>query len=719
MSLELDDIHKRFARRDDDVLAGVSFSVAQGSLTCVLGRSGAGKSTVLHIIAGLLEADSGHVRLAGKLLDGVAAHQRPLTLLMQQPHLFDHLSVADNVAFGLRARGVRRPQRRAAALEHLRLVGLADLADRHPRQLSGGEAQRVALARALAVRPRVLLADEPFASVDGPVRRELHELVIDLHRQLGVTAVFVTHDVGEALALGDRLVVLDAGQVCDEGAPRSLYERPTSESAAQLLGVANRWSGTLHGGRLHLPGRCFDVRRSNALGSLDGHRRSRWGIRPERVRFTDHPHGNGVDGAVTGLRYLGAAVEATISAGPFAVVAHVHPDQGLRVGEPVSVELPVGHLIELRAGCAPPAAPSPDHRCGRLEGGPGEPERVDVGHGLQAPAGEGPLGGGAEHVPARACLPVPEPAAGQRLEGQHLPVDTGVEDRRGTHVATVRHRAGVQRGARARLPPHHQRAAGPLDGHDPVGGEPVGGHGERRPLELETDHAGLRRETPVDLPVVQERRAPHLVIPGVGVAAIVLGEPRLPRQHEAVGVGGGELGPRRQRHREGVELHASEHAEDPLPGEVPPQRAGLAVVHDQRAVPQRPGYAEVEHPAVVAAIVGERRVAQRAVGDGNRDAVDRVVDDLVPGEDLHRVRTGVAVDLQHEHGLAVPEEDHVLDGVEAGLVDGGDAVGGRAAGPQIARHDGRGAEARVLEADRGRYVGDLGDLQRRHHGLPR
>lgn len=350
MTLELHDVHKRFGRRGDDVLAGVSFSAPSGSLTCLLGPSGVGKSTVLHIIAGLLAPDSGHVDLDGQRLDGVAAYRRPLTLLMQQPHLFDHLTVADNVAFGLRARGMRRARRLAVASEYLHLVGLEGLAARHPRQLSGGEAQRVALARALAVRPRALLADEPFASVDAPVRRELQELVRGLQRQLGVTVVLVTHDLGEALALGDRLVVLEGGRVCDEGGPQALYERPRHEATARLLGVANRWSGTLHGGRVHLGEQCFDVCRSNALGPVDGDRRSRWGIRPERVRVTDWSPANGFRGLVTALRYLGPAVEATIARGSFAVVAHVHPDTRLRVGELVSVELPVDHLIELRGG---------------------------------------------------------------------------------------------------------------------------------------------------------------------------------------------------------------------------------------------------------------------------------------------------------------------------------------------------------------------------------
>lgn len=346
MSLRVEGVRKRFSRQGDDVLDGVSFTVPSGSLTCLLGPSGVGKSTVLHIIAGLTAADAGTVHLDGRRLDGVAAHRRPLTMLLQRPHLFDHLDVADNVAFGLRVRGVRRTARRAAALEHLRMVGVHELASRYPRQLSGGEAQRVALARALAVQPSVLLADEPFAGVDGPVRRELQDLVIGLHRELGMTMVVVTHDMAEAFAMGDRLAVLDGGRICDEGTPEELYERPRSERTARLLGVSNRWSGTLHGGRLHVGERCLAVCPSNALGPLEGHRRSRWGIRPDRVRV-GCGGANPITGTVTALRFVGAFAEATIGEGAGAVIAHLPADGRWRVGDPVTVDLPIEHLIEL------------------------------------------------------------------------------------------------------------------------------------------------------------------------------------------------------------------------------------------------------------------------------------------------------------------------------------------------------------------------------------
>ena len=359
MSLEIRGLHKRFAVGGAPVLNGVSYDVPSGSLSCLLGASGAGKSTLLHIIAGLACADAGDVAVDGVSLHGVAAHRRPLTMVRQQPHLFEHLNALDNVAFGLRVRRVNRRRRRAEAGTYLDLVGVGALAERFPRQLSGGEAHRVALARALAIKPRVLLADEPFAGVDGPVRRELQELIGTLQRELSVTTVLVTHDLQEALTMADRLVVLADGQVCGHGEPRTLYDRPCSEQAARLLGVMNRWDTVVERGAIRLGEQCFTVCPSNARGGIDSRRAARWAIRPERVRLAGRtgggdPSGSGAGanifaGTVTAVRYLGANLEATIRRGSHEVVALASPDGPVQVGQPCCVELPVEHLFEIAA----------------------------------------------------------------------------------------------------------------------------------------------------------------------------------------------------------------------------------------------------------------------------------------------------------------------------------------------------------------------------------
>jgi len=250
MSLIVDGIVKRFQPQAEPVLNGVSFAVEPGSVTCLLGPSGVGKTTLLHVIAGLADADAGTVHLDGASLDGVPAHRRPLTLLMQQPQLFAHLDVTDNIAFGLRVRAVARRARRRRSLELLELVGVDHLANHSTHHLSGGEQQRIALARALAVRPTVLLADEPFASVDASVRRELQDLVASAHRELGTTMLMVTHDLDEARRSADHCIMIEQGGVLTEGHPCDAIGRPTGDliptthppSTAPSVTCRSRWA---------------------------------------------------------------------------------------------------------------------------------------------------------------------------------------------------------------------------------------------------------------------------------------------------------------------------------------------------------------------------------------------------------------------------------------------------------------------------------------------
>lgn len=208
MTLRVQGVHHQFDDADGPLFDDVSFTIEQGEITCMVGPSGVGKSTLLHIIAGLTVPDSGSVRLDDVPLDDVPTHRRPFTLLMQQPQLFAHLDVRDNVAFGLRVRGVGRKERSNSASAWLELAGIGHLARRAVGNLSGGEQQRVALARALAVEPRVLLADEPFASVDAAARHDLQTLLLDLHNTLGTTILLVTHDEAEARRLATRILSL-------------------------------------------------------------------------------------------------------------------------------------------------------------------------------------------------------------------------------------------------------------------------------------------------------------------------------------------------------------------------------------------------------------------------------------------------------------------------------------------------------------------------------
>ena len=209
--IQLDGIRKRFGATL--VLDEVSLAVARGECVALLGASGSGKTTLLRVIAGLEQPDAGQVRLDGRDVTALGAGKRGVGFVFQGYALFQHMTVADNIAFGLRVRGVGRVARAAAVSRLLAMVRLEGLERRLPSQLSGGQRQRVALARALAPEPRILLLDEPFGALDRPVREALRESLRVIQRGLGITAVFVTHDHEEAEALADRLVVMEAGRM--------------------------------------------------------------------------------------------------------------------------------------------------------------------------------------------------------------------------------------------------------------------------------------------------------------------------------------------------------------------------------------------------------------------------------------------------------------------------------------------------------------------------
>ncbi len=308
------------------VLDGVTFDVPAGSLTCLLGPSGSGKSTILGCLAGLIEPDGGTITIGGRTMDRLAPHRRPVTLLMQTAQLFGFLSVAENVGFGLQVRGVGAAERARRVDELLASVGLVGLGDRSPAGLSGGEQQRVALARALAIEPEVLLLDEPLANLDPPVRRELQDLLVEIHRRTGTTTVLVTHDVSEALALGEQLVVLAGGRVAASGRPEELYRRPPTVSVARMLGIETVLTGRLNDGVLAGPWGALTVSAANARGPVTGGRPSTWVIRPELVEVSsagDASAGDasaaghaasGLDVVVETVRYAGATLQLRMMA---------------------------------------------------------------------------------------------------------------------------------------------------------------------------------------------------------------------------------------------------------------------------------------------------------------------------------------------------------------------------------------------------------------------
>jgi sulfate transport system ATP-binding protein len=238
MSIVVENVTKRFG--DFSAIEDVSLHVPHGSLTALLGPSGGGKSTLLRVIAGLEEPDGGRVVISGEDATETPARKRGVGFVFQHYAAFKHMTVRDNVAFGLKIRKRPKDQVRAKVDELLALVHLEGFADRYPAQLSGGQRQRMALARALAVEPKVLLLDEPFGALDATVRKELRAWLRRLHDEVHVTTVFVTHDQEEAMEVAEQIVVLNDGRVEQIGTPRDLYERPANEFVMTFVGPVSR-----------------------------------------------------------------------------------------------------------------------------------------------------------------------------------------------------------------------------------------------------------------------------------------------------------------------------------------------------------------------------------------------------------------------------------------------------------------------------------------------
>jgi sulfate/thiosulfate transport system ATP-binding protein len=281
-------------------LEDVSLEVAEGSLTALLGPSGSGKSTLLRVIAGLEAPDTGTVSIAGRDATRVPPQKRGIGFVFQHYAAFKHMTVRDNVAFGLTVRRRPKAEVRAKVDELLAIVGLDGYQGRYPAQLSGGQRQRMALARALAVEPEVLLLDEPFGALDARVRAELREWLRRLHDEVHVTTVLVTHDQEEAMEVADRIVVLNQGRVEQDGPPRELYDRPANAFVMGFLGPVARLHGTL--------------------------------VRPHDMRVNHEPLEGALEAQVARVVHLGFEVRVELQ---------------LERGEPLSVQLTRDEAAEL------------------------------------------------------------------------------------------------------------------------------------------------------------------------------------------------------------------------------------------------------------------------------------------------------------------------------------------------------------------------------------
>lgn len=253
--LKVDGLRKRYG--DVEAVQRFTHTFSPGRITTLVGPSGSGKSTVLWMMAGLIAPDEGRVSLDDDDITALAPERRNIGMVFQDYALFPHLSVRENVEFGLRVRGIAAAERRRRALETLELVRISRLADRRTTQISGGEQQRVALARALAIRPRVLLLDEPLSALDAKLRERLRAELFRIFQDLAITTVYVTHDQIEAMSLGHELIVMNQGRVEQAGRPIDVYRKPTNPFVADFLGSANIFEGEVfreeNGSRIRLP----------------------------------------------------------------------------------------------------------------------------------------------------------------------------------------------------------------------------------------------------------------------------------------------------------------------------------------------------------------------------------------------------------------------------------------------------------------------------------
>ena len=245
-AIELVNVTKQYG--DAIALDGISLRIDSGEFFCLLGPSGCGKTTTLNLIGGFIPLTSGELRIEGRVVNDLAPHQRIVNTVFQNYALFPHMTVAENVAFGLRMEGLDKREIASRVDEYLELVGLGTYHDRYPTQMSGGQAQRVALARALAKRPAVLLLDEPLGALDLKLRKQMQVELARIHRQVGTTFVFVTHDQEEALSMATRIAVMSGGHVRQIGSPREIYLRPVDRFVADFIGESNFLDGTVTNG---------------------------------------------------------------------------------------------------------------------------------------------------------------------------------------------------------------------------------------------------------------------------------------------------------------------------------------------------------------------------------------------------------------------------------------------------------------------------------------
>jgi spermidine/putrescine transport system ATP-binding protein len=321
--IRLVDLTKRF----DDVVAvdNLSLEIEHGKFFALLGPSGCGKTTTLRMIGGFEEPTSGRIELGGRDVGSLPPYKRDVNTVFQSYALFPHLTIFENVAFGLRRKKLRGQELQLRVREALELVGLGLLEKRKPRQLSGGQQQRIALARALVNRPRVLLLDEPLGALDLKLRKEMQLELKRIQHEVGITFVHVTHDQEEAMTMADQIVIMDGGRLEQQGTPNELYEQPRTAFVAGFLGVSNLLYGSAVGGdRVRLEDGTEVLVPAAALNGRAG--KIQIGVRPEKLRIGEGEP-NTLSGVVTESAYIGVSTQYVLETSAGVVTVYVQNDR--------------------------------------------------------------------------------------------------------------------------------------------------------------------------------------------------------------------------------------------------------------------------------------------------------------------------------------------------------------------------------------------------------
>ncbi|HKS35625.1 MAG TPA: ABC transporter ATP-binding protein [Verrucomicrobiae bacterium] len=350
MRVSIQGLTKKFG--DTAVLKDISLEIQDHELFFLLGPSGCGKTTLLRLIAGFYQPDAGRLFFGDKLMNGVAPHRRNTGMVFQNYALWPHMTVAQNVTYGLDVRHVSAAEKKQRIAEALAIVQMEPYAARTPNQLSGGQQQRVALARALVIKPDVLLLDEPLSNLDAKLRLELREEIRRIHAETQITTIYVTHDQKESLSLAGRMAVMRDGVIEQVGDPRTIYRSPVNGFVADFIGETNWLNATVRGqsdGTVILDTECGEFRGLTGA-RFDVGRKVRLGFRPEAVEIGTHDS-NALTATIAQVSYLGDTeqYELKLSSGAAIKAVEQNPQEIRRVGEPLLVHVDARNLFVLSA----------------------------------------------------------------------------------------------------------------------------------------------------------------------------------------------------------------------------------------------------------------------------------------------------------------------------------------------------------------------------------